>query len=147
MKKLAAAGVAIAGTSAFLFLGSAPAQAVSFQQAEPVPVDPGIGSGVGTGALYLEVEREGGVFERAALFCPEGEGHRQGEAACMHLTGAEGLVEEVDPVDGLCTKEYAPVTLKAFGVWEGRLVHYAADYDNFCTGLHATGGAIFDIAA
>jgi hypothetical protein len=147
MKKLAAVGAAIAGTSAFLFLGSAPAQAVSFQEASPLPVDPGIGSGVGTGVIYLEVEREGVAVERETLFCPGGEGHRQGEAACMHLTGAEGLVEEVAPADGLCTKEYAPVTLRAFGVWEGRFVHYAADYDNFCTGLLATGGSIFDIAA
>lgn len=146
MKKLAAAGAAIAGASAVLFLGSAPAQAVSYPQADAVPVDPGIGSGIGTGALHLEIEREDGAIDRAALFCPGGEGHRQGEAACMHLTGAEGLVQEVEAADGLCTKEYAPVTLKAFGVWEGRLVHYAADYDNFCTGLLATGGSIFDIA-
>jgi hypothetical protein len=140
MKKLTAAGAAIAGASAFAVLSSAPAHA------EPIPVDPGIGNGIGTGALYLEVQGESGVTDRAALFCPGGEGHRQGEAACSHLTGAEGIIEEVDPADGMCTKEYAPVTLKAFGIWEGRFVYYEADYGNFCEGLHTTGGAIFDIA-
>jgi hypothetical protein len=139
MKKLAATGAAIAGAYAFAVLGSVPAHA------EPVPVDPGIGSGIGAGALYLEVARASGEIERAALFCPGGEGHRQGEAACIHLTSAEGVIEEVDPVDGLCTKEYAPVTVKSFGTWEGKSVYYEADYDNFCTGLLATGGAIFDI--
>jgi hypothetical protein len=141
MKKLAAAGAAIAGASALLAMGAAPAHA------EPIPVDPGIGNGVGTGMLFLEVVRENGPSDRASLFCPEGQGHRQGEAACMHLTGAQGMIEEVDPVDGMCTKEYDPVTFKAFGVWEGEFVFYEADYGNFCEGLHTTGGAIFDITA
>jgi hypothetical protein len=141
MKKLAAAVAAIAGATAVVAMGAAPAHA------EPVPVDPGIGSGIGTGMLYLEVDRVNGPAERAALFCPGGQGHRQGEAACMHLTGAQGAIEEVDPVDGMCTKEYDPVTLTAVGIWEGEFVHYEAVYGNFCEGLHATGGAIFDIAS
>jgi hypothetical protein len=140
MKKLAAAGAAIAGASALVALGAAPAHA------QPVPVDPGIGNGVGTGRLYLEVVRANGQSDQAALSCPEGEGHRQGEAACIHLTGAQGSITEVDPVDGMCTKEYDPVTFKAFGVWEDRFIYYEADFGNFCEGLHATGGAIFDIA-
>lgn len=136
--KLFSAGAAIVA-AALVALGSAPAQA------EQVPVDPGIGDG-GTGLVFLSVERDGGWSDAKALSCPEGTGHVQGLEACAQLTAAGGDFADLPPVDGMCTKEYAPVTFRAAGLWEGKFVLYEREFDNYCTGLHATGGAVFDLA-
>jgi hypothetical protein len=131
--------VAALSAVAFAGLGSAPAQA------DPIPVDPGIGSGVGTGFLYLEVDRESGPTERAVLSCPGGQGHSRGEEACIQLTGVGGEIGALEAADGICTKEYDPVTLKGFGIWEGRFVYYEGGFGNHCEGALATGGTVFDI--
>jgi len=138
MKKLSV-GAAIAAAAALMALGSAPAHA------EPVPVDPGIGNG-GTGLVFLSVDRESGVSDARMLACPEGQGHAQGFEACTQLTAVNGDFTALFPVDGVCTKEYAPVTFRAFGFWEGEVVFYEREFANYCTGLHATGGAVFDLA-
>ncbi|GAA2277177.1 hypothetical protein GCM10009853_034210 [Glycomyces scopariae] len=137
MRKLA---VGALGAAAFAVMTPAPAHA------EPIPVDPGIGSGVGTGFLYLEVDREEGATERAVLSCPGGQGHARGEEACIQLTATGGDIGGLEAADGICTKEYDPVTLKGFGVWEGEFVYFEDEFANHCTGTLATGGTVFDIA-
>jgi hypothetical protein len=136
--RLFSAGAAIA-VAALVALGSASAQA------EQVPVDPGTGNG-GTGLVFLSVERDGGRSDAKALSCPEGTGHAQGLEACTQLTASDGDFTGLPPVDGMCTKEYAPVTFRAAGLWEGKFVFYEREFGNYCTGLHATGGAVFDLA-
>lgn len=138
MKQLSV-GAAIAAAAAFVALSSTPAQA------EPMPVDPGIGNG-GTGLLFLSVSGENGVNDARALLCPEGGGHAQGFEACTQLTAAGGDFDALPPIDGFCTKEYAPVTFRAFGFWEEEFISFEREYANYCTGLHATGGAVFDLA-
>ncbi|RRS01663.1 SSI family serine proteinase inhibitor [Glycomyces terrestris] len=138
MRKLAAAAL---GAAALAAMTPAPAHA------EPIPVDPGIGSGVGAGFLYLEVDREQGATERAVLACPSGQGHARGEEACIQLTAVDGEIGALEAADGMCTKEHDPVTLKGFGIWEGRFVYYEGDFGNHCEGTLATGGTLFDIAA
>ena len=139
-------GAAIAAAAAFVALGSAPAQAVSFQQAQSVPIEPGSGGGSGTGLVFLSVDRGSGSGDHRALLCPEGSGHPQGPAACAQLTDARGDFSALVPVDGVCTKEYAPVTFRAFGLWEDGFVSYEREFSNYCVGMHATGAAMFDLA-
>ncbi|SDE23981.1 SSI family serine proteinase inhibitor [Glycomyces harbinensis] len=144
MKQLSV-GAAIAAAAAFVALSSAPAQALSLQEAQPMPVDPGIGDG-GAGLVFLSVSGQSGENDARALLCPDGQGHAQGFEACTQLTAAGGDLEALNPVDGFCTKEYAPVTFRAFGVWEEEFVSYEHEFSNYCTGLHATGGAVFDLS-
>lgn len=132
MRKLAAGALCAA---ALVALSAAPAAARD-------PAE----SGTGTGFLYLEIDRESGQTERAALACPGGQGHPRGADACVNLTGADGDIAAIAPADGLCTKEFAPVTLKGFGIWDGRFVSYEREFDNACEGVLATGGALFDLA-
>ncbi|THV28944.1 SSI family serine proteinase inhibitor [Glycomyces paridis] len=139
MKQLAA-GAAIVGAAALVALGSAPAQA------EPVPVDPGIGAGEGHGVLFLEIERGDGTVEDQALLCPGGFGHERGAEACSHLSAVHGDFTALAPTAVWCTFEYAPVTLRAQGFWEGRVVSWEREFANDCVGRSATGGAVFDFA-
>ncbi|MEU6857384.1 SSI family serine proteinase inhibitor [Glycomyces sp. NPDC046736] len=129
-----AAGAAIVGAAALVALGSTPAQA------KPVPVEPGFG---GQGIVHLEVEHGDGSVDSAALLCPSGIGHDRGLEACGQLAEAGGDFDALAAGDGFCTKQYDPVTLRAFGFWDGRLVHYEREFGNHCMGLNAT-GAVFD---
>lgn len=131
----------LAAMSAAALVALSPAPA----HAEPVPVDPGAGAGIGAGFLYLEVNPEVGPTERSVLSCPHGHGHARGEEACIQLTGVGGEIGLLEAADGMCTKEHAPVTLKSFGLWEGKFVYYEGDFGNHCEGMLATGGAVFDI--
>ncbi|MCD0443300.1 hypothetical protein LO763_06630 [Glycomyces sp. A-F 0318] len=132
--KLFSAGAAIAAAAALVALGSGPAQA------EQAPAEP-----ENTGLVFLSVERGGDRGDAMVLPCPEGTGHAQGLAACAQLAAADGDFRALPEVDGVCTKEYAPVVFQAAGIWEGEFVLYKQEFANYCTGLHATGGAVFDL--
>jgi hypothetical protein len=140
MKKLA---FGVLAAAALVALSPVPAQAVSFQYDQPIPVDSGIG-GSATGILFLEVERAG-LTEHAVLLCPEGVGHGKGEDACAQLTAAEGDFGALQPAGGMCTKELDPVVFRAIGFWDGEFVMFDEEFANYCTGVDATGGAVFDI--
>jgi hypothetical protein len=140
MKKLALGVLAAAALTA---LGPVPAQAVSFQYDQQIPVDPGIG-GSADGIVFLAVERAGRT-EHGFLLCPDGIGHDKGDDACAQLTVAEGDFSALQPAGGMCTKEYDPVVLRAIGFWDGSFVVFEEEYENYCTGVDATGGAVFDI--
>ncbi|HEX2143533.1 MAG TPA: SSI family serine proteinase inhibitor [Glycomyces sp.] len=141
MKKFAV-GAATMCAAAFVALSSAPAQALSLPHEQPMPIEPGIGASAG-GLVILQVERSGGVKENQLLRCPGGTGHAKGEEACAQLTTAGGTIETLSVADGMCTKEYDPVTLRAFGFWDGRFVAYEREFANHCTGINETGGAVF----
>ena len=141
MKKLAV-GAAAMCAAAFVALSPAPAQALSLPHERPMPVEPGIG-GSASGFVLLEVERSGGDKEVFPLRCPGGPGHAMGEQACAQLTGAGGDIAALPVTDGMCTKEYDPVTLRAFGLWDGQFVAYEREFSNHCTGVHETGGAVY----
>ncbi|GAB3650812.1 subtilase-type protease inhibitor [Glycomyces tarimensis] len=126
--------VAALGSVAFIAL--APAQA----QARSVPVSNG------HGAFYLEVEYSDGTVHDALLRCPSGEGHPHGDRACAQLTSVEGEVAALPPLDGMCTMDYRPVTVRAHGMWQGRFHSYQGEFGNHCVAVGHTGGLLFDIA-
>ncbi|MFM9368581.1 SSI family serine proteinase inhibitor [Streptomyces sp. Da 82-17] len=60
--------------------------------------------------------------------------HPDASAACAELAAVQGEFGELSRPDSaaLCTKEWAPVTVSATGVWEGRRVDWSATYANAC---------------
>ncbi|HEY8982476.1 MAG TPA: SSI family serine proteinase inhibitor [Streptomyces sp.] len=71
------------------------------------------------------------------------QGHARAAEACAQLGRAGGDVGAVPPQgDAICTLEYAPVTARARGQWNGRSVTYERTFGNKCQMLAAT-GAVF----
>lgn len=98
------------------------------------------------GSFSLSIIRKGvGVVGTASLTCsPSGGTHPDPDTACQQLMEANGYVENIPEDPGICTREFAPVTLKASGVWNGESREYCADFSNRCVGVRATGGVLFN---
>ncbi|MZD07874.1 protease inhibitor protein [Streptomyces sp. SID5785] len=103
------------------------------------PSDLVLAVGRGDDAASATVERA------ATLTCAPRPGgtHPDASRACAELASVGGRFGELArPVsDGFCTKEWAPVTLSAAGVWEGRRVTWSATYANGCTLRAALSGS------
>ncbi|GAA2130845.1 SSI family serine proteinase inhibitor [Glycomyces algeriensis] len=142
MRKLIVGAFAAA---AFVAAGSGAAQA-AFPY-EPIPVDPGIGDGSGPHSAFdLSVTPvNGGKAGSISLSCPqEWSEHPNAAAVCDQLEEARGYIEAIAPVDGMCTKEFAPVRLLATGHWHGTNHFFMKEYSNRCEAVLATGGSLLD---
>jgi hypothetical protein len=74
-----------------------------------------------------------GPVKSAWLTClPAGGSHRRAQAACAALEAAGGDPSAIPPADTMCTTEFAPVTAKAKGRWQGRSVRYRKTFSNAC---------------
>lgn len=63
----------------------------------------------------------------------DGSTHPTPEAACDSLRAAGGDFASLPPVeDVLCTLRFAPVEVRAVGLWEGQVVRYQATFSNRC---------------
>ncbi|MEU3603585.1 subtilase-type protease inhibitor [Streptomyces sp. NPDC006798] len=87
------------------------------------------------------------VAERAVtLSCaPRATGtHPAPEDACRELEAAGGDPEALPSAlpQTLCTREYAPVTVTADGVWRGERIAWSGTYNNGCE-MAATLGVVF----
>jgi hypothetical protein len=86
--------------------------------------------GQGESAATATVERA------VTLTCnpTAGGSHPDAEAACADLERAHGqpALTLNDDSDRVCPQIYAPVTLTADGVWEGRRVSYERTFPNSC---------------
>ncbi|NGN66813.1 hypothetical protein G5C51_23270 [Streptomyces sp. A7024] len=84
--------------------------------------------------------------ELAYLTCdPAGGNHPGAVEACAAIEHADGDFDELPETEAMCTMEYAPVTVRAYGHWDGRIVHWSSDeYPNACAANLATGGQIFN---
>jgi hypothetical protein len=88
----------------------------------------------GEDALYAQ--------RAVALRClPAGGDHPDPAAACAALAPVAGDVRALAP-SGQCTREFAPVTVTASGVWRGKPLSYRATFSNTCL-LNSTAGAAF----
>ncbi|MER0241831.1 subtilase-type protease inhibitor [Streptomyces sp. HSW2009] len=67
--------------------------------------------------------------------------HPAPRAACAELQAARGTFAELTDLTtgSVCTREYAPVTVVAQGVWEGRNVSYSHTFANSCLQQSARG--------
>ncbi|WP_416967760.1 SSI family serine proteinase inhibitor [Streptomyces sp. 4F14] len=70
------------------------------------------------------------------------QGHAKAAEACAQLAEAGGDIGAVPPRDIMCTLEYAPVTARARGQWDGKSVHYEKTFDNKCQ-MGAETGDVF----
>lgn len=137
--------VAAAATTAACLLtataGTAVAQDRSDRPSVPTleaglyaPTDLVLAVGRGTDTATLAVERS------VTLSCaprPSGT-HPDAAAACAELKAVDGRFGDLarPATNAMCTKQWAPVTVSATGVWEGRRVDWSATFANGCT-LHA----------
>jgi len=116
---IAAAGAALTGT----FLAIEPAQAATRDTRLIATLRPATGP---VRAVWLSCRPAGGNHPKAA-------------AACATLAQAGGDPRRIEPADGMCTMEYAPVTATLNGRWRGRAVRYRVQHGNACALGLATG--------
>lgn len=91
---------------------------------------------------------DGTVLRAATLTCAPRPGgtHPAAAAACAELraNGPELDALAEPRADAACTREWAPVTVTADGVWQGRHLTYSYTYANSC-GLRNSTGLLFGI--
>ncbi|MFI6262698.1 SSI family serine proteinase inhibitor [Micromonospora sp. NPDC051006] len=91
--------------------------------------------------LLLTVQPHSATPRTRVLLCgPSGGDHPAAATACRTVAGVDGDLATLtlDP-DTLCTLEYAPVTVRAFGFWGDRPVTHTRTFDNRCGLLRETG--------
>jgi len=72
---------------------------------------------------------------------PDSGDHPKAEDACAAVAKVGGRFEAMNGA-GICTREYAPITVAALGTWDGRQVNFSKSYANRCEMRNAT-GAVF----
>ncbi|MEW2385966.1 SSI family serine proteinase inhibitor [Micromonospora sp. NPDC047707] len=98
-------------------------------------------TGQTTSVLLLSVvPHTTGAPRAAALRCePTGGTHPYATSACQDVAAVDGDLAALSVNTGLCTLEYAPVTVRAVGFWRNRPVSYAETFGNRCELLRETG--------
>jgi hypothetical protein len=123
-----------AAAAALLFLAvAAPAHAAG-------EAAPGRSSGV-----FLTVTGQGNTWVRGVLLDCEAQPpgrHPNAAEACAAIDAAGGDFDALPAKDGICTKQYAPVTVSATGLHRGRPVSWHKTYGNACEMGYST-GAVF----
>lgn len=126
-----AVGLAAAG-----MLGAAPAQAehATFGLYAPTAL-----------VLSLSYGENPQTVQRAVtLRCePAGGDHPDVDTACAELASVRGNFSWLSGEDGVCTKEYRPVTVAATGVYRGHATEYSRVFPNHCMMVRAK-GPVFD---
>ncbi|WP_371634719.1 subtilase-type protease inhibitor [Streptomyces zaomyceticus] len=130
--------IVAAVAAALLAAGLAPAAVAATSASSPA----------GDAHILLAAARTQGESEKVDIVwldCPgqTGAGHPYKEDACKALDAADGDFDTLrgEP-QGICTTEYAPVTLTARGAYEGRTVDWTKTYPNNCEAVRDT-GAVF----
>ncbi|SES18879.1 SSI family serine proteinase inhibitor [Actinokineospora terrae] len=100
---------------------------------------------VGAG-FVLTVQRAGELPRLAVLQCsPDGGTHLEARTACAQLSQVNGRFEKLNVrPDSMCTLEYDPVTVTAYGWWGRKPVHYRQVFGNGCA-LRVATGSVFAI--
>ncbi|MGW7269040.1 SSI family serine proteinase inhibitor [Streptomyces sp. NPDC054864] len=68
--------------------------------------------------------------------------HPHAAEACAAIDKAEGDFEALPAKSGICTKQYAPVTVSATGLHRGKPISWQKKYGNACEMEYST-GAVF----
>ncbi|WP_458246227.1 SSI family serine proteinase inhibitor [Streptomyces sp. MAI_2237] len=119
-------------TAVLLLAGAAPAQA-----AAPYPF--------AGDYLYLTVTKgdtRSSDTRGTLLMCDPPQGHTLAAQACAELAAAGGDIAALPPKDVFCPMVYAPVSVHARGMWDGRQVEYARTFPNGCA-MSARTGSVF----
>ena len=107
---------------------------------------PLIGTGTASAAppetdLVLAVYQEQSGVQSTRLTCDPAAGeHRAAQAACGEIEAADGDFSQLDGTGPqLCTFDYTPVTVAAFGSYRGEPVRYVEEFPNRCVMEQETG--------
>ncbi|MDQ8702829.1 SSI family serine proteinase inhibitor [Streptomyces sp. LHD-70] len=129
--------VALAAALCAIALGAQPVAAAS--DSAPKPMRPGAKL-----TLMKHDGRSSTVPSEASfalLTCnPPGGTHPTPQAACGLLRDVKGNIHKLDKnPNQMCTKQYKPVTVHAYGHWHGRYVNQWKTFANACEAKAATG--------
>lgn len=107
---------------------------------------PLLGTGTASAAppetdLVLAVYQEESGVESTRLSCDPASGeHARAQAACGELEAAGGDFTQLGTGEpALCTYDYTPVTVAAFGSYRGEPVRYVEEFPNRCVMENETG--------
>ncbi|MFG2650498.1 SSI family serine proteinase inhibitor [Streptomyces sp. NPDC048436] len=95
--------------------------------------------------VFLTVSGDGNAWVRGVLLNCETQqaGHHPHAAeACAAIGEADGEFDALPAKSGICTKQYAPVTVSATGTYRGRPVSWHKTYGNACEMGYST-SAVF----
>ncbi|QQQ78877.1 serine protease [Saccharothrix sp. 6-C] len=94
--------------------------------------------------LVLAVYQEETGVDSTRLTCDPAAGeHRAAQAACGEIEAADGDFTQLAGTEPqVCTFDYRPVTVVAFGSWRGTPVQYVEEFANRCVMEQET-GAVF----
>jgi hypothetical protein len=124
----------------FALVGILAPAAAAQAQAQPEPAPRGL---YAPSALVLSLgygEDTSTVQRAATLRCePQGGDHPAAAEACAELTRVDGDFIALRGQDGICTKEYRPVTVTVTGIWRGRHTSYRSTFANRCMLIQAKG--------
>ncbi|MFG2502981.1 SSI family serine proteinase inhibitor [Streptomyces sp. NPDC048441] len=98
-----------------------------------------------SGGVFLTVSGDDNAWIRGVLLdcVTRAPGHHPYAAeACAAIDAAGGDFDALPATSGICTKQYAPVTVRATGTHRGRPVNWHKTYGNACEMGYAT-GAVF----
>ncbi|MDI3421509.1 SSI family serine proteinase inhibitor [Streptomyces luteolus] len=129
--------VALAAALCAIALGAQPVAAAS--ESAPKPMRPGAKlTLMKHDGRYSTVPSEASF---ALLTCnPPGGTHPTPRTACRLLRDVNGNIHKLDKnPDQMCTKQYRPVTVHAYGHWHGRHVNQWKTFANSCEAEAATG--------
>ncbi|WP_424185946.1 SSI family serine proteinase inhibitor [Actinokineospora sp. G85] len=94
--------------------------------------------------LVLVVSDHQDGLRTTTLRCePPGGDHPQPQAACAALDAVGGDITQLSSSgDTICTLQYAPVRVSAYGYWRGHEVSVSHEYGNPCL-MNAESGPVF----
>ncbi|MFC6093210.1 SSI family serine proteinase inhibitor [Saccharothrix lopnurensis] len=107
---------------------------------------PLVGAGTASAAppetdLLLAVYQQGRGIDSTRFSCDPATGeHARAQTACGEIEAAGGDFDQLGTGEpGICTYEYDPVTVAAFGVYRGEPVEYVEEFPNRCVMENETG--------
>lgn len=96
------------------------------------------------GSYLLRVAPESGPTSVRSLYCdPDGGTLKAASRACDQLEAADGEIGRVPAREGVCTMQYAPVRVSAYGTWHGGPRRFERTFSNRCVAVRDTGGILF----
>ncbi|GAA1887452.1 SSI family serine proteinase inhibitor [Streptomyces durmitorensis] len=118
---------------------------ISLAAAAPAHAAEGTAPPARSSGIFLTVTGQDNAWVRGVLLdCVTRQpGHHPHAAkACAAIDKARGDFDALPAKSGICTKQYAPVTVSATGVHRGKPVSWNKTYGNACEMGYAT-GAVF----
>ncbi|GAB3214063.1 SSI family serine proteinase inhibitor [Marinactinospora thermotolerans] len=108
----------------------------------PAPAHAGSGSSSWL-ELSISHEHHDGVRTVILKCDPPGGTHPSPEEACASLEAVDGVFEALPAAGLVCTMQYDPVVVRAFGHWEDVKVHYEEEFPNPCVAADQTDGVFW----